>query len=279
MPSLSRNILAALACIGLAATVVGGASAAQAAGTVTLPPANAQFDYQIGAPYTPAASVGVVSRDHSVSPAAGKYNICYVNAYQTQPDDTTTWAGANSDLILHNAKGEKVGDPEWNEYLLDTSTPAKRTRIAAIVNGWVTECAAKGFNAVEPDNLDSWTRSTSGGKQLLSKQNNVDLAKLLTTFAHQKGLAIAQKNTTDLGSSGKNTIGFDFAIAEECQANAECGDYTSVYGNNVIEIEYNDNDPKYYSQACAAQGKQISVIYRDRDVVAKGQSGYTYKYC
>lgn len=281
MPSsLSHKMLTALACLGLTATVVvGGASAAQAVGPITLPPANAQFDYQIGAPYTPASSVGVVSRDHSAAPAAGKYNICYVNAYQTQPDDTATWSGSNGDLILKNAQGVKVGDPEWDEYLLDTSTASKRTRIAAIVNRWVDDCAAKGFKAVEPDNLDSWTRSKSGGKQLLTQQNNVDLAKLLANHAHEKGLAIAQKNTTDLGSTGKTVVGFDFAIAEECQANAECGDYTSVYGNNVIEIEYNDNDPKFYSQACAAQGKTISVIYRDRDVVAKGKSGYTYKYC
>ncbi|UAJ78148.1 endo alpha-1,4 polygalactosaminidase [Leifsonia sp. ZF2019] len=281
MRASSRTILTTLLSAGaIAVSVVAGGTAAQAAtGTPAPPPVNAQFDYQIGGPYTPAASVGIVDRDHTAAPVAGKYNICYVNAFQTQPDDTTTWAGANDDLILRNAKGVKVGDPEWNEYLLDTSTAAKRTRIAAIVNGWIDECATKGFQAVEPDNLDSWTRSKSGGKQLLTKQNNVNLATLLAAHAHQKGLAIAQKNTTELGSAGKNTVGFDFAIAEECQYNTECDAYTSVYGNNVIEIEYTDNPRSAYTQACAAQGKNISVILRDRDVVAKGNSAYRYEYC
>jgi Glycoside-hydrolase family GH114 len=40
------------------------------------------------------------------------------------------------------------------EIILDTSTAAKRTEIATILNGWIDECADDGFNAVEPDNLD-----------------------------------------------------------------------------------------------------------------------------
>ena len=279
MRTTTRTLLSAVLTAGtLVATLAATAPAAQAAGA-TLPPVNAQFDYQIGGPYTPAASVGILDRDHTASPVAGRYNICYINAYQTQSDDTTTWAGGNSDLILRNSKGVKVGDPKWNEYLLDTSTSAKRARVAAIVDGWIDECASKGFQAVEPDNLDSWTRSKSGGKQLLTKQNNIDLATLLAAHAHQKGLAIAQKNTSQLGSVGKNTVGFDFAIAEECQAYEECDAYTDVYGANVIEIEYTDNDLSAYTDACAAQGSTISVILRDRDVVVKGKSGYTYKYC
>ena len=105
------------------------------------------------------------------------------------------------------------------------------------------------------------------------------LATLLAAHAHQQGLAIAQKNTTDLGTAGRTTVKFDFAIAEECQEYEECGSYTDVFGKNVIEIEYTDNPRSAYTTACAAQGKTISVILRDRDVVAKGQSGYAYEYC
>ncbi|WGW12245.1 endo alpha-1,4 polygalactosaminidase [Saxibacter everestensis] len=263
----------AVVMIVLVGSVIGGIGTAQAVSV--LPPVNAQFDYQIGGAYTPSASVGVVSRDRTASPVPGKYNICYVNAFQTQPDDETTWSGRNDDLILRDASGKKVGDPEWNEYLLDTSSNAKRTRIAAIVNGWIDECASKGFNAVEPDNLDSFTRS----KRLLTKANNVALATSLAAHAHEKGLAIAQKNTTELGSTGKTSVGFDFAIAEECQYYGECSAYTSVYGKNVIEIEYTDNPRSAYSNACSAQGKNISVILRDRDVVTPGNSAYHYEHC
>ena len=264
--------------IGVAAlfgTACSSASSASAV-SVTLPPVNGQFDYQIGGPYTPLSSVAIVDRDRSVAPVSGKYNICYVNAFQTQPGEASFWTGSHSDLLLKNKNGSYVIDPDWpDEYILDTSTAAKRTAIATIVNGWIDGCASAGYQAIEPDNLDSWTRS----KNLLTQANNVAMATLLAKEAHLKGLAIAQKNTSDLGSSGKTSVGFDFAIAEECQEYEECGSYTDVFGKNVIEIEYTDNPRSAYTTACAAQGKTISVILRDRDVVAKGQSGYAYEYC
>lgn len=275
MHSFSRK----LGIFAVSAALLGGALGVGAFVTQTPspppPPINAQFDYQIGGAYTPGASVGIVDRDHTAAPAAGKYNICYVNAFQTQPDDTTTWAGANDDLILRDADGKKVGDPVWHEYILDTSTQAKRDRIATIVNGWITECARKGFNAVEPDNLDTYTREP----KLLTQANNLALATSLASHAHAEGLAIAQKNTAELGAADKEAVGFDFAIAEECQYKSECGSYTKVYGNNVIEIEYSDNPPSAYTNACADQGKNISVILRDRDVTPPGDSAYHYEYC
>ncbi|MEL4319918.1 endo alpha-1,4 polygalactosaminidase [Leifsonia sp. YIM 134122] len=302
MSSIPRRVLTAALAVSLAAASVAGVAMAADAGTdatttagatttwsasaasaaakkVTLPPVNGRFDYQLGGAYTPASSVRIVARDSTAEPATGKYNICYVNAYQTQPDDVKTWSGRNSDLILRNSKGVKVGDPEWDEYLLDTSTAAKRTRIAAIMNSWIDGCAEKGFQAIEPDNLDSWTRSKSAGKQLLTKAHNVALAQLLAAHAHGKGLAIAQKNTPQLGTAGKKTVGFDFAIAEECQMYTECAAYTNVFGRNVIEIEYTDNPKSAYTTACKKQGTTISVILRDRDVVAKGKPDYVYKSC
>jgi len=72
---------------------------------VSLPPVNGRFDYQIGGVYTPASGVAVVTRDNSASPAAGLYNICYINAFQTQPEDEDFWKGQHSDLLLKKANG------------------------------------------------------------------------------------------------------------------------------------------------------------------------------
>jgi hypothetical protein len=264
---------AAAAALAVTAVVLGaGLAHSSPAATVALPPVNGQFDYQIGGAYTPASS----DRDRGASPVVGKYNICYVNAFQTQPDEASFWTSNHSNLLVKRANGTNLTDPDWpGEFILDTSTAAKRTSIAAIVNGWIDGCKAKGFRAIEPDNLDSWTRSLNK----LTKSGNVAYATLLATHAHSIGLAIAQKNTSELGTTGKTSVGFDFAIAEECQVYSECGSYTGPYGNHVIEIEYTDNARSAYTKACAAQGKSISVILRDRDVVAKGQSAYRYEYC
>jgi hypothetical protein len=250
-------------------------AASSASPKITLPPVNGQFDYQIGGAYQPAASVTIVDRDRLAAPAAGKYTICYVNAYQTQAAEAGFWTGKHGNLLL-KYKGKYLIDPDWpDEYLLDTSTAAKRKSIAAIENNWIDGCQAKGFKAIEPDNLDSWTRSKSS----LTKADNVALATLLVTHAHADGLAIAQKNTAELGRTGKSTVGFDFAIAEECQVYTECDAYTGPYGKHVIEIEYTDNPRRAYTTACAKQGKSISVILRDRDVVPSGKAAYHYKYC
>ncbi|WP_328417725.1 endo alpha-1,4 polygalactosaminidase [Micromonospora sp. NBC_00389] len=171
------------------------ASASGAGRPVVLPPTNGSFDYQIGGAYEPDVGVTIVERDHSGVPSGAAYNICYVNAFQTQPEAAAWWKAEHRDLLLKAADGSYVEDPEWpGEILLDTTTPARRTAIAGVVQGWMDECAAKGFRAVEPDNLDSWTRS--GDR--LTHDHNMALARLLVEHAHDAGLAVAQKNTPEL---------------------------------------------------------------------------------
>ena len=101
----------------------------------------------------------IVDRDRGAKPAPGHYNICYVNAFQTQADERHFWTSRHRRLLLRNASGGFLQDPNWpGEYVLDTATRAKRHAIARIEYGWLDGCARKGFDAVEPDNLDSWTR-------------------------------------------------------------------------------------------------------------------------
>ncbi|SEP04280.1 hypothetical protein SAMN05216267_10784 [Actinacidiphila rubida] len=244
-----------------------GTRSAQAAG-VTLPPAHAGFDYQIGGAYTPPAGVQVVSRDHDDPPAAGLYNICYVNAFQVQPGAEGDW---DADLLLHDANGNVVYDQSWGEALLDVSTAAKRTRIAAKVGTWIDQCAAKGYQAIEPDNYDSYSRS----KKLLTSAEAEAYIGLLSAHAHGQGLAIAQKNTVELAGD-RTAAGLDFAIAEECGTYNECDGYTGAFGNHVIVIEYT---AKGLTKACTGWGGQLSIVRRDRDVVPAGSPGYVRKTC
>lgn len=254
-----------------AGVMLSSAFAAKAAPKVVLPQANATFDYQIGGAYTPPAGVKALSRDRGAQPVRGLYNVCYVNAFQTQPDAMDWWQKKNPDLLLRDSSGEPVNDEAWGEALLDTSTAAKRTRLANIVGGWVDGCAKSGFQAVEPDNLDSYERS--GGR--LTKAHNAAFAKLLATRAHAAGLAIGQKNTTDLLGQRKS-IGFDFAVAEECGRYDECADYATAYGNRVFVIEYTARD---FSKACSSVGAKLSVVQRDLDVRPAGRSGYVFRTC
>lgn len=241
----------------------------------TPPPAAGRVDYQLGGPYPPHPTARITVRDSSARPVPGLYNICYVNAFQTQPGTLTTWLRRHPDLVLSRG-GRPVTDPDWpDEALLDTSTDSGRRKLAALLDADLARCERSGFDAVEPDNLDSYLRS--GGR--LVAADNVALIADLARRAHARGLAVAQKNAPEIGRAGRDTAGLDFAIAEECQVYRECDHYTGLYGRRVIEIEYTDNGAKAFARACGLRGREISVLLRDRDVVRRGEPGYVSRWC
>ena len=249
---------------------------------IQVPPVNAQFDYQIGGDYALPAGVTVVSRDwFAGASAANAYNICYVNAFQTQPDDgsgrpdlTSQWP---SSVVLTGV----ADDPNWpGEYLIDISTATKRQVAASHVEQMVNECARKGFDAVEFDNLDSWTRFDDipalADSIPFGQSEAVLYATLLTDYAHSKGLAVGQKNTAQIiGNDDHREVGFDFAIVEQCGEYNECGDFTAGYGDNVIAIEYTASG---FNRACSGFGDRISIVRRNVDVRRPG-AGYIYQSC
>jgi hypothetical protein len=237
---------------------------------VRLPPPNAQFDYQLGGAYDPPEGVEVVSRDRKDPPADGLYNICYVNGFQTQPDAEDWWLDEHPDLVLYDDEGDPVIDEEWGEMLLDVSTADQREALSAIVGPWIARCADDGFDAIEIDNLDSYTRSDG----LLESSQAVRFMGMLSEVAHEHGLASGQKNSVEL--LGKvEAMGTDFAVAEECARWDECGDYQEAYGDRVYVIEYRDQD---FAQGCDDY-PELSIVRRDLDVSTPESADYVYDAC
>ncbi|MFK3678056.1 endo alpha-1,4 polygalactosaminidase [Microbacterium sp. NPDC090218] len=237
-----------------------------------LPPVGAVPDYQLGGAYDPAPEVGIVGRDRSADPAPGVYSICYVNGFQTQPGELDSWP---DDLLLRR-DDEVVFDPDWpDEALLDTASSERRERIAETVTPWIEGCAEAGFDAVEFDNLDSYSRSQGA----LSLDDNLALATLLVDAAHAAGLAAGQKNAAEDAGVLHEQAGFDFAVTEECAVYTECGAYTAVYGDHVIDIEYTDELPRPFSDMCADDDAPASMVLRDRDLVTPGDDDYAFEMC
>ncbi len=141
-------------------------------------------------------------------PPAGLYGICYINAFQTQPGQRSLWpTGLVTDL-------EDPGFP--GEYLIDISTTNKQQTAASFLTAQIDRCAAKGFLAVEFDNLDSWTRldtTPRAGQVPFGINQATDFAHQPVTIAHSRGLVAAQKNTPQLGVTRAHQIGFDFAVS------------------------------------------------------------------
>ncbi|MFC8730919.1 endo alpha-1,4 polygalactosaminidase [Luteimicrobium sp. NPDC057192] len=277
---------------GIAAFVVTAALALGGCGTVAdrapstpaiaLPPTSGVFDYQLGGT-SPTVTVDgsttrvdVVERDATARPLTGAYNVCYVNGFQTQPDERAQWQ-AHPDLLLHRDDGSLVVDPDWpGEYVLDPSTAAQRRGILAILGPVVRGCAADGFDAVELDNLDTWTRFDA-----VDEAGALALARAYADLAHGAGLAVAQKNAAELAPAARR-LGFDFAVTEECAAYDECDAYTAVYGRHVLEIEYPDSlhdAGLTFADVCRSTDRAPLTILRDRELVAPGEPGYRYDAC
>ena len=178
--------------------------------------------------------------------------------------------------MLTGGDGLPLIDPNWpDELILDTSTPQQRADILATVGLAITRFAASGFDAVEIDNLDSYTRSE--GK--LSLDDTVALAAGYAELAHALGLAIAQKNTADLGRDCIDEIGLDFVIAEECHLFDECAAYRRLYGEAVIDIEYSDVLRGPFEAACDDPDAATSTILRDRGLGAPDDPAYVSDRC
>ncbi|WP_228282591.1 endo alpha-1,4 polygalactosaminidase [Brevibacterium atlanticum] len=256
---------------------------------ITLPPTSGVFDYQLGGAYdelpvdsgqsttTAGTRIDVVVRDGHVDPLPGAYSVCYVNGFQTQPDEAEDWAD-DEDVLLHDGDGNLVVDPDWpDEHIFDPSTKHARTIILDRLGEVIDGCADRGYAAVEIDNLDIAQRFDA-----IDSDGVNALARSYVERAHQAGLAIAQKNSAEITRTAHHELGFDFAVTEECAAFAECDVYTEVYGDHVLGIEYPDSLAEAgldFSEVCDLSDRAPLAILRDRELVAAGESGHRYEAC
>ena len=226
-------------------------------------PVGTDVDYQLGGAKAMPPHVGILVRDRRADPAAGRYNVCYVNGFQTQPDERRFWK-KRMWLVLKR-DGRPVVDEAWGEWLLDIRSKRKRRALARIVGRWTQRCADDGFAGVEYDNLDSFTRS----HRLLKRRHAVAYARLLVRRAHDADLAAGQKN---LAGFDGTRVGFDFAVAEECARYRECQRYVASYGRRVLVIEYRKRD---FRRACERYADELAIVLRDRDLTPDG----VHKWC
>jgi hypothetical protein len=236
------------------------------------PPIGAYFDYQLGGDYPPAEQIGIVTRDwFAGAPEPGLYNICYVNAFQTQPPDDAERpdeAGGWPAEVVSSFE-----DEAWpGEFVIDLSTPERREAAAAHVATMIDTCTDKGFQAVEFDNLDSYTRYDGLPFGLTE---TLDFAQRITAYAHERGLAVGQKNTVELTrEQAIEQVGFDFAVAEECSEFDECAAYKQLYGALVLYIEYSHDG---MIAACAQAQGPNPVVHRDLGLSTPGDPDYEFE--
>ncbi|HTR64659.1 MAG TPA: endo alpha-1,4 polygalactosaminidase [Terriglobales bacterium] len=131
-------------------------------------------------------------------------------------------------------------------------------------------CKAKGFDAIEFDNVDGWQPSNKTGLNITAA-DEIAFIVYLANSAHARGMTMAHKSNVEQVPAVLPYV--DFAVVEECFAYKECtradkntdgqygyDDFINA-GKPVFEVEYKKYNPS--NNVCAkANALGFSSMYK-----------------
>jgi hypothetical protein len=226
----SRKAAGAVAAVLVALVAVADAAPAQQRWQ---PPPRAAWQWQLTTPVDLSVRAYVYDIDGFENGAAvvrklhagGHKVICYI--------DAGAWESYRPDADLFPADVLGKPDRPWpGERWLDIR---RLDVLAPIMRARLDMCAAKGFDAVEPDEVDGYANDTGFP---LAPADQLRYNRFLAREAHVRGLAVALKNDVDQVS--QLVRDFDFAINEQCFQYRECGKLSPFVrrGKAVFHVEY-----------------------------------------
>ena len=137
--------------------------------------------------------------------------------------------------------------------------------LAPIMRGRLDICKAKGFDAVEPDNMEI---HGNGSGFPLTYEDQLNYAIWLADEAHQRGLAIGMKNAAD---QVRDLVRhFDFAVIEDYFVYGwpeKMSPFIEA-GKPVFAAEYDDTGVDFAAACRKAMELRFSVIQKHRILTA-----------
>ena len=254
-------------------------------GTINVPPTGkVSWDWQIGAGgdsnvVAPSGSVLLDVDGFNISQAKiaslkaqGIYTVCYL--------DVGSWEPGRPDSDQYPAYLKIQQDPDWPaEYFLDINDVWKPNSVlATILQNRFKMCADKGFDAIEPDNLQN-DENVKGGK--ITTQQQIDFNGWVADNAHAYNLAVFQKNGPDKillkDKTGKMMVEkFDGILNEECQQFNECAPLAEYVkrGKLALNTEYS-----VAVNCTTSNSLNINSIRKDLSLTGGNMSGYKRVAC
>jgi endo-alpha-1,4-polygalactosaminidase (GH114 family) len=137
--------------------------------------------------------------------------------------------------------------------------------LAPIMRARLDLCRAKGFDGVEPDNIEIHTNRTGFP---LTYADQLAYARWLADEAHARGLAIGLKNAPDMVAD--SLAFFDFAITEDAYYYDWIGDLLPFIdaGKAVFAAEYTDMDVDFTAACAWGRQHKVSFIRKNRILTA-----------
>jgi hypothetical protein len=132
----------------------------------------------------------------------------------------------------------------WSgERWLDIRNPAK---LKPVLAKRFDMCAAKGFDAVEPDLMDGYANDTGFP---ITAADQLRFNRFVARLAHDRGLSVALKN--DVEQVPDLVRDFDFTVNEQCAEYGECAGLKPFIaaGKAVLHAEYDLPPSAYCAQS------------------------------
>jgi hypothetical protein len=221
----------------------GGGSAAAAANRWHPAPTTEPWQWQLQGPIDTSIPAGVYEVDgfstsakvvHRLH-AQGRKVICYL--------DVGSWESYRPDRnefpkSVIGRKYQGFPDERW----MDIRRIGKR----------------KGFDAVEPDNVNGFTNPTGFP---LTAADQLRFNRWVARQVQRRGMSVALKN--DPEQARQLVDRFDFAVVEQCFQYDECGRFSPFVaaGKAVFEAEYEIAPSQYCEQAKALRFSAIGKSY------------------
>jgi hypothetical protein len=265
-------LLPLAACVRQAASDSGTANSMATAGVAASPPSSAAawhpqpgatFQLQFSGELDLSIIADVYDLDLFDTPdsivrrlhAQGRKAVCYVSvgSWEDWRPDADQFP---AELIGRDYTGWP-GEKWLDIRRIDLLAPILRARLDL--------CAAKGFDGVEPDNLQVVDNDTGFP---ISYQDELDYALWLADEAHARGLAIGLKNAPELAADALGA--FDFAVTEDCYDDGWCDQLASFLqaGKPVFAIEYTDTDVDFEAACRQARSLGMTMLLKNRDLDA-----------
>ncbi len=166
---------------------------------------------------------------------AGKKVICYVSVGSWED-----WRPDAGDFPAEVLGNDYEGWP--GERFVDIRAQSLRQIMAARLK----VCQEKGFDGVEPDNMDVFS-SDSGFP--LTEQDGIDYANWLAEECHARGMSIGQKNASELTTVLQPT--YDWALTESCYSDGDWCEEMSAYVENDKPVFMCEYEADSFADACA----------------------------
>ncbi len=116
-------------------------------------------------------------------------------------------------------------------------------------------CRSKGFDAVEPDNIDTYEDNTGFP---LTGADEIAYIKFLIKAAHARGLSIGQKNDGDQAATLEPIM--DWALTEECFFGEFCAQFEryETHHKRVFNTEYTNDTTRaaFLDDYCSENAKR-----------------------